>query len=57
VSQLEGRGRAPRPEVTCAAPDLTSGALVRVPDFFLYDLSRRQVTAALSAVVETLRLK
>ena len=47
-----------------AAPHLASGALVRVledwcppfPGFFLYYPSRRQQPAALSALVETLRL-
>jgi DNA-binding transcriptional LysR family regulator len=47
-----------------AAPHLTSGALVRVledwcspyPGFFLYYPSRRQQPAALSALIETLRL-
>ena len=48
-----------------AAPHLASGALVRVledwcppfPGFFLYYPSRRQLPAALSALIETLRLK
>jgi len=47
-----------------AAPHLASGALVRVledwcppfPGFFLYYPSRRQQPAALSALIETLRL-
>lgn len=47
-----------------AAPHLASGALVRVledwcppyPGFFLYYPSRRQLPAALSALIETLRL-
>lgn len=48
-----------------AAPHLASGALVRVledwcppyPGFFLYYPSRRQLPAALSALIETLRLE
>ena len=48
-----------------AAPHLASGALVRVledwcppfPGFFLYYPSRRQLPAALSALIDTLRLK
>ena len=48
-----------------AAPHLANGALVRVledwcppfPGFFLYYPSRRQHTAALSALVDTLRLR
>jgi DNA-binding transcriptional LysR family regulator len=48
-----------------AATHLASGALVRVledwcppfPGFFLYYPSRRQLPAALSALIETLRLK
>ena len=48
-----------------AAPHLASGTLVRVledwcppfPGFFLYYPSRRQQPAALSAVIETLRLR
>jgi DNA-binding transcriptional LysR family regulator len=48
-----------------AAPHLASGALVRVledwsppfPGFFLYYPSQRQLPAALSAVIETLRLR
>jgi DNA-binding transcriptional LysR family regulator len=48
-----------------AAPHLDSGALVRVleqwcqpfPGFFLYHPSRRQQPAALSALIETLRLE
>ncbi|MBI1898302.1 MAG: LysR family transcriptional regulator [Acidobacteria bacterium] len=48
-----------------AAPDLASGALVRVleawcqpyPGFFLYYPSRRQQPAALSALINVLRLK
>lgn len=48
-----------------AAPHLASGALVRVledwcppfPGFFLYYPSRRQRPAALSALIDTLRLK
>ena len=48
-----------------AAPHLASGALVRVledwcppfPGFFLYYPSRRQQPAALTALIETLRLK
>lgn len=47
-----------------AAPHLASGALVRVledwcqpfPGFFLYYPSRRQQPAALSALIDTLRL-
>jgi DNA-binding transcriptional LysR family regulator len=47
------------------APHLATGALVRVledwcppfPGFFLYYPSRRQLPAALSALIETLRLK
>jgi DNA-binding transcriptional LysR family regulator len=46
------------------APHLESGALVRVPEewcppfagFFLYYPSRRQQPAALSALIQTLRL-
>jgi DNA-binding transcriptional LysR family regulator len=46
------------------APQLASGALVRVLDdwclpfagYFLYYPSRRQQTAAMSALIETLRL-
>jgi DNA-binding transcriptional LysR family regulator len=48
-----------------AAPHLASGALVRVledwsppfPGFFLYYPSQRQLPAALSALIETLRLR
>jgi DNA-binding transcriptional LysR family regulator len=48
-----------------AALDLANGALVRVledwcppfPGFFLYYPSRRQHPAALTALIETLRLK
>lgn len=48
-----------------AAPHLESGALVRVledwcppfPGFFLYYTGQRQLPAALSALIETLRLK
>ena len=48
-----------------AAPHLASGALMRVledwcppyPGFFLYYPSRRQLPAALSALIETLRLR
>lgn len=48
-----------------AAPHLASGALLRVledwcppyPGFFLYYPSRRQLPAALTAVIETLRLR
>jgi DNA-binding transcriptional LysR family regulator len=48
-----------------AAPHLASGALVRVledwcppfPGFFLYYPSRRQLPAALSALIDTLRLR
>jgi DNA-binding transcriptional LysR family regulator len=47
------------------AGHLASGALVRVledwcppfPGFFLYHPSRRQLAPALSALIETLRLK
>jgi DNA-binding transcriptional LysR family regulator len=47
-----------------AAPHLERGSLLRVldawcqpfPGFFLYYLSRRQQPAALSALIETLRL-
>jgi DNA-binding transcriptional LysR family regulator len=49
----------------CAAPYLDSGALVRVlepwcqpfPGFFLYYPSRRQQPAALSALIDALRLE
>ncbi len=49
---------------TQAAPHLASGALVRVLEdwcppfagYFLYYASRRQQPAALSALIETLRL-
>jgi DNA-binding transcriptional LysR family regulator len=48
-----------------AAPHLATGALLRVlepwcqpfPGFFLYYPSRRQQPAALSALIETLRLE
>ena len=48
-----------------AAPHLASGALLRVlgdrcppfPGFFLYYPSRRQQPAALTALIDTLRLK
>jgi DNA-binding transcriptional LysR family regulator len=60
---LEGVGLAFMSDVH-AEPHLTSGALVRVledwcppfPGFFLYYPSRRQQTAALAALIDTLRL-
>ena len=59
---LDGVGLAFMAEET-AAPHLASGALVRVledwcppyPGFFLYYPSRRQLPAALGALIETLR--
>lgn len=60
---IDGVGLAFMAEET-AAPYLASGALVRVledwcppyPGFFLYYPSRRQLRAALAALIETLRL-
>ena len=60
---LDGVGLAFMAEET-AAPYLASGTLVRVledwcppyPGFFLYYPSRRQLAAALAALIETLRL-
>jgi DNA-binding transcriptional LysR family regulator len=60
---IDGVGLAFMAEET-AAPHLASGALVRVledwcppyPGFFLYYPSRRQLPAALAALIETLRL-
>ena len=61
---LDGVGLAFMAEET-AAPHLASGALVRVladwcppyPGFFLYYPSRRQLPAALGALIETLRYR
>jgi DNA-binding transcriptional LysR family regulator len=61
---LDGVGLAFMAEET-AAPHLASGALVRVleewcppyPGFFLYYASRRQLPAALGALIETLRFR
>jgi DNA-binding transcriptional LysR family regulator len=61
---LDGVGLAFMAEET-AAPHLVSGALVRVledwcppyPGFFLYYPSRRQLPAALGALIETLRYR
>jgi DNA-binding transcriptional LysR family regulator len=61
---LDGVGLAFMAEET-AAPHLASGALVRVladwcppyPGFFLYYPSRRQLPAALAALIETLRYR
>jgi DNA-binding transcriptional LysR family regulator len=61
---LDGVGLAFMAEET-AAPHLASGALVRVladwcppyPGFFLYYPSRRQLPAALGALIETLRFR
>ncbi|HEY6222519.1 MAG TPA: LysR substrate-binding domain-containing protein, partial [Gemmatimonadales bacterium] len=61
---LDGVGLAFMAEET-AAPHLANGALVRVledwcppyPGFFLYYPSRRQLPAALAALIETLRYR
>jgi len=61
---LDGLGLA-RVAEERVAPFLASGALVRVledwcppfPGFFLYYPSRRQQPAALSALIDTLRLR